>query len=319
MGINMKNSGAKISIIGAGYVGATTAFALMTGGLASKIVIVDIKKEKAEGEAMDLSHGVSFVPPVDIIAGEYIDTKDSDIVIIAAGAAQKQGETRLDLISSNLTVFKTIIPEVIKYSPNCILLVVSNPVDILTYITYKLSGFPRERVIGSGTVLDTSRLKFLLGENFNIDIRNIHTYIMGEHGDSEIATWSLTKIAGMDINELCAVISCDCNDMKKDEIHESVRNAAYQVIERKGATYYAVALAVKRIVEAILRDENSILTISTLLRGEYGIEDVYLGIPSIVGASGVKQVLEVPLNAEELESLRASASGLQKLLREAKI
>jgi L-lactate dehydrogenase len=315
----MKNTGAKISIIGSGFVGSTTAFALMTGGLASKIVIVDINKNKAEGEAMDLSHGASFVKPVEVTAGEYIDTMDSDIIIITAGAAQKTGETRLDLIGRNLSIFKSIIPEIVKYSPNSILLVVSNPVDILTYITYKLSGFPKERVIGSGTVLDTSRLKYVLGQNFHIDIRNIHTYIMGEHGDSEIATWSLTNIAGMSLDEFCANLSTECEKDEKKEIHESVKNAAYEVIKKKGATYYAVALAIKRIVEVILRDENSILTVSALLSGEYGIDDIYLGIPSIVGSSGIKKILEVPLNSEELKNLKDSADTLKELQKSARI
>jgi L-lactate dehydrogenase len=315
----MKNTGAKISIIGSGFVGSTTAFALMTGGLASKIVIVDINKNKAEGEAMDLSHGASFVKPVEVTAGEYIDTRDSDIIIITAGAAQKTGETRLDLIGRNLSIFKSIIPEIVKYSPNSILLVVSNPVDILTYITYKLSGFPKERVIGSGTVLDTSRLKYVLGQNFHIDIRNIHTYIMGEHGDSEIATWSLTNIAGMSLDEFCANLCTECEKDKKKEIHESVKNAAYEVIKKKGATYYAVALAIKRIVEVILRDENSILTVSALLSGEYGIDDIYLGIPSIVGSSGIKKILEVPLNSEELKNLKDSADTLKELQKSAHI
>lgn len=315
----MRKTGAKISIIGAGFVGSSTAFALIAGGIASEIVIVDIKKEKAEGEAMDLSHGVSFVKPVDVIAGDYPDTKDSDIVIIAAGANQKPGETRLDLIESNLKVFKSILPEVVKYSPSCILLVVSNPVDILSYITYKLSGFPKERVIGSGTVLDTSRLKYLLGENFNIDMRNIHSYIIGEHGDTEMATWSLTKIAGMDMDELGTILSCEHGDRKREEIYHSVKNAAYEVIQRKGATYYAVALAIRRIVEVILRDENSILTVSTMLNGEYGIDDVYLGVPSIVGTAGVKKILELPLDQKEHESLKKSASSLKELLRKANI
>ena len=315
----MKNSATKISIIGSGFVGSTTAFALMTGGLASKLVIVDINKDKAEGETMDLSHGASFVKPVEITAGDYIDTKDSDIIIITAGAAQRPGETRLDLIGRNLTIFKSIIPEIVKYSPDSILLVVSNPVDILTYITYKLSGFPKERVIGSGTVLDTSRLKHALGQNYNIDPRNIHTYIMGEHGDSEIATWSLTNIAGMNFDEFCTNLGAKCGECKKQEIHESVKNAAYEVISKKGATYYAVALAIKRIVEVILRDENSILTVSTMLSGEYGFDDVYLGVPSIVGSSGVKKILEVPLNSEELNSLKASADSLKELQRNAHI
>jgi L-lactate dehydrogenase len=315
----MKSKGNKISIIGAGFVGSTTAFALMTGGLASEIIIVDINKEKAEGEAMDLSHGASFVKPVDIIAGDYPDTKDSDIVIITAGVSQKPGETRLDLISRNLVIFKAIIPEITKYSPNSILLVVSNPVDILTYITYKLSGFPKERVIGSGTVLDTSRLRYMLGEHFDIDLRNIHTYIMGEHGDSEIATWSLTTIAGMNVNEYCITVCKGCDGNLKYKIHDLVKNAAYDVIKRKGTTNYAIALAIRKIVEAILRDENSILTVSALISGEFGINDIYLGIPSIVGISGIKKTLEVPLAADELNALKASAIALKKVLDQVKI
>lgn len=310
----MKDSGTKISIIGSGFVGSTTAFALMMGGLSSKIVIVDINKRRAEGEAMDLSHGASFVKPVEIIAGDYSDTKDSDIVILTAGVAQKPNETRLDLISRNLSVFKSIIPEVVKNSPNSILLVVSNPVDILTYITYKLSGFPRERVIGSGTVLDTSRLRYMLGQHFNVDTRNIHTYIMGEHGDSEIAAWSLTNIAGISMDDYCKSLCKECGFETRKMIQEAVKNAAYDVIERKGATYYAVALAVKRIVEAILRNENSILTTSTLLEGEYGLNDLYLGIPCVIGATGIKKILEVPLDDEELKALKSSAKNLKELL-----
>ncbi|MDV3426428.1 MAG: L-lactate dehydrogenase [Bacillota bacterium] len=304
----------KISIIGSGYVGAASAFALMLAGLASDIIIVDINKEKAEGEAMDLSHGAAFVKPVEVKAGDYEDTKDSDIVIITAGAAQREGETRLDLIGRNYAIFKSIIPQVVKFSPNSILLVVSNPVDILTYMTYKLSGFPRERVIGSGTVLDTSRLRYMLSSHFEIDARNIHTYIMGEHGDSEIAAWSTTNIAGMDMNEYCSRSGRQCRVCIKDEIFEDVKNAAYQVIKKKGATYYAVALAIKRIVEAILRDENSILTVSSYLQGEYGIENIYMGVPTIVGSSGIKKILEIPLNDEEGKMLKKSADTLKEVL-----
>lgn len=310
----MKIKGTKISIIGAGYVGATTAFTLMESGLASEIVIVDIDKKKAEGEAMDLSHGVSFVSPVDIRAGDYKDTTDSAIIIITAGAARKPGETRLDMINKNYVIFKSIIPEIVKYNSNSILLVVSNPVDILSYITYKLSGFPPERVIGSGTVLDTSRLRYILSKDFCVDARNIHTYIMGEHGDSEIATWSLTSVAGMQLNEYCNVVCMNCNDSYRKKTVEDVRNAAYKVIDRKGSTYYAIALAIRKIVEAILRDENSILTVSSLLKGEYGISDIYMGIPSIVGSNGVKKVLEISLNQEEAFALKTSAETLKSTL-----
>ncbi|KHO38338.1 lactate dehydrogenase [Clostridium tetani] len=310
----MNKKGIKISIIGSGFVGSTTAYALMMEGLASEIVIVDINKEKAKGEAMDLSHGVSFVKPVDIIAGDYEDTKDSDIVIITAGAGPKPGETRLDLINKNYEIFKGIVPEVVKYSPKSILLVVSNPVDILTYVTYKLSGFPQERVIGSGTVLDTSRFRYLLGEHFKIDVRNVHTYILGEHGDSEIAAWSLTNIAGISVEDYCKDICKSCEGNFKNRIPEEVKNAAYEVLERKGYTAYAIALAVRRIVEAIIRDEDSILTVSTLLRGEYGIEDIYMGIPSVIGETGIKKVLEVKLSKEEEKQLKESAKVLKENL-----
>jgi len=312
----MMTKGNKISIIGAGFVGSTTAFALMTSGLASEIVIVDINKEKAEGEAMDLSHGVSFVRPIDITSGEYADTKDSDIVIITAGVGQKPGETRLDCISKNLKIFKTIVPEVVKFSPNSILLVVSNPVDILTYITYKLSGFPSSRVIGSGTVLDTSRFKYLLSQHFEVDARNIHTYIMGEHGDSEIATWSLTSIAGMKVEEYCDICLKKCGGEIKVDIFKEVKEAAYKVIEKKGATYYAIALAIKRIVEAILRNENSILTVSSLLNGEFGIKDVYMGVPTILGREGVKKILQVRLNEEENTQLMESSMVLKGVIKD---
>ncbi|QAT39446.1 L-lactate dehydrogenase [Clostridium sp. JN-9] len=315
----MEKKGTKISIIGAGFVGSTTAYALMMEGLASEIVIVDINKDKAFAESMDLSHGASFVKPVEIKAGDYSDTSDSDIVIITAGVGPKPGETRLDIINKNLGVFKSIVPEVVKYSPNSILLVVSNPVDVLTYITYKLSGFPASRVIGSGTVLDTSRFRYMLGKHFEVDARNIHTYIMGEHGDSEIAAWSITSIAGMSVDQYCSKMCSNCDDKFKYNIAEDVKNAAYEILNKKGYTNYAVALAIRRIVEAILRDENAILTVSSLLTGEYGIEGVYMGMPTVVGASGAKRRLEVPLDDGELKELKSSASVLKEYLDKARI
>ncbi|MGH4137964.1 L-lactate dehydrogenase [Clostridium sp.] len=315
----MKTRGNKISIIGAGFVGSTTAFALMTSGMASEIVMVDINKDKAEGEAMDLSHGAPFVRPVDITSGEYSDTKDSDIVIITAGIGPKPGDSRLACISKNLKIFQSIVPEVVKYSPDSILIVVSNPVDILTYLTYKLSGFPSDRVIGSGTVLDTSRFKYMLGQHFEVDPRNIHTYIMGEHGDSEIATWSLTSIAGMNVDEYCDNCLKKCGGEMKLNIYKDVKEAAYKVIEKKGATYYAIALAVKRIVEAILSNENSILTVSSLLKGEYGIQDVYMGVPTIIGIGGVKKILQVKLNKDEMDQLVDSSKVLKSVIDDSNI
>lgn len=315
----IKENGNKISIIGAGFVGSTTAYALMLQGLASEIVIVDINKDKAEAEAMDLSHGAAFVKAVDVRSGGYEDTKNSDVVILTAGVGQKPGETRLDIINKNIPVFKSIIPEVVKYSPNTVLLVVSNPVDILTYIAYKISGLPANRVVGSGTVLDTSRFKYMLSENFQVDARNIHTYIIGEHGDSEIPAWSLTNIAGISADEYCKKTCLECDDSFKKTIPTAVKRAAYEIIDKKGYTNYAVGLAVARIVEAILRDEDSIMTVSSLLNGEYGIDDVYLAVPTIVNRAGAKKILEVSLDNAELEKLKESADIMKKHLHESNI
>ncbi|MDD3225483.1 MAG: L-lactate dehydrogenase, partial [Clostridium sp.] len=258
----------------------------------------------------------SFVKPVNVKSGEYADTKDSDIVVISAGAGQKPGETRLDLINKNYKIMGSIVSEVVKYSPNSILLVVSNPVDILTYIVYKLSGFPKERVIGSGTVLDTARFKYLLSSKLGIDAKNIHNaYIMGEHGDSEIATWSHSTIAGMPMDKFAKTYADKNLNIIDNDILQQVRNAAYEIIKRKGATYYAIALSITKIVETILRDENGILPVSTLLQGQYGISDIYLGTPCIVGRSGVKAVIETELDDNELKALHTSAKTLKESLK----
>ncbi|MBU5293643.1 L-lactate dehydrogenase [Anaerosalibacter bizertensis] len=309
-----EKKGTKISIIGIGAVGATTAYSLIMSGFATELVLVDVNKEKTEGEALDLSHGAGFIKPVNINAGEYKDTKDSDIVIVTAGAAQKPGETRLDLVNKNIQIFKGIIPEVVKYSPNCILLIVSNPVDILSYVAYKLSGFPKERVIGSGTVLDTSRLKYQIGKRFDVDARDIQTYIMGEHGDTEFVAWSLTNIQGISIDEYAKEFNYKYDDKFRTSVHENVKNAAYEVINRKGATFYAIALAVSRIVEAILGDEKSILPVSTLVEDYYGVDDIYLGVPAIVGRDGVEKALKVSLSEDEVKDFKSSAKTLQEVL-----
>lgn len=309
-----KKKCAKISIIGAGAVGATAAYALVMEGLASELVIVDVDKLKAEGEVLDLSHGAGFTKPVNIIPGDYEDTKDSDIIIITAGAAQKPGETRLDLVNKNIKIFKSIIPEVVKYSPNSILLVVSNPVDILSYVTYKLSGFPKERIIGSGTVLDTSRLKYEISKKLDVNPRDVQTYILGEHGDTEFPAWSLTNIQGIDINEYAKEMKSKYDETIRKEIHENVKNAAYEVINRKGATFYAIGLAIKCIVEAILSDERCILPVSTLVEDYYGINDIYLGMPAVVGRNGIEKVLNVPLSEDEVQQLKLSANTLEGIL-----
>lgn len=306
--------GTKISIIGAGSVGATTGYALTMSGLVTDLVLVDVNKDKTEGEALDLSHGAAFIKPVNIKAGEYKDTQDSDIVIVTAGAAQKPGETRLELVSKNIKIFEGIIPKVVKYSPNSILLIVSNPVDILSYVAYDLSGFPKERVIGSGTVLDTSRLKYEIGKKLNVDARDVQTYIMGEHGDTEFVTWSLTNIKGIRIDDYTKELNYKYDEKFRTNIHENVKNAAYEVINRKGATFYAIALAVRRIVEAILRDEKSILPVSTLIQNYYEINNIYLGVPAIVGRNGIEKALKVSLSENEIKKFKLSANTLQEIL-----
>ncbi|HAQ41430.1 MAG TPA: L-lactate dehydrogenase [Clostridiales bacterium] len=310
------NKCTKISVIGAGAVGATAAYALTLDGLAEELVIVDVNKTKAEGEVLDLNHGAAFIKPIRIIAGDYPDTKDSDIVIVTAGAAQKPGETRIELVNKNIKIFESIIPQVTKYNPNCILLIVSNPVDILSYVAYNLSGFPSERVIGSGTVLDTSRLKYEISKKLATDPRDIQTYIMGEHGDTEFPAWSLSHIQGIKLEQYAQDNDFDFNEDVKSEMHEKVKNAAYEVINKKGSTSYAIGLAIKRIVEAILGDELSVLPVSTLLDNYYGISNVYLGVPSIVGRNGVEKPLKVLLQEDEAKKLKHSADMLKNVLNE---
>lgn len=305
----------KITVIGAGFVGSTTAYTLMISGLVSEIVLIDLNKDKAEGEVMDMNHGMPFVKPVKIYNGDYSDCKGSDIVVITAGANQKEGETRIDLVKKNTAIFKGIIGEVVKYNTDCILLVVTNPVDILTYVTYKLSGFPKDKVIGSGTVLDSARFRYLLGDHTGVDPRNVHAYILGEHGDTEVPTWSLANIAGIPMENYCNNCHGCKEGFSRNEIYENVKNAAYQIIKKKGATYYAVALAVRRIVEAIVRNENSILTVSSLLDGHYGLDDVCLSVPTVVNSNGIERILNVDLNDKESELLRKSGESLKDVIK----
>ncbi|MFZ5986747.1 MAG: L-lactate dehydrogenase [Bacillota bacterium] len=305
----------KVTVIGAGFVGSTTAYTLMLSGLISEIVLIDINTEKAEGEVMDMNHGMPFVRPVKIYRGDYKDCAGSDIVIITAGANQKEGETRIDLVKKNTAVFKSIVGEVVKYSSDSILLVVTNPVDILTYVTYRISGFPRNKVIGSGTVLDSARFRYLIGNHVGVDTRNVHAYILGEHGDTEVATWSLANIAGIPMDKFCEECHQCKDNLSRNEIYESVKNAAYEIIRKKGATYYAVALAVRRIVETIVRNENSILTVSSLLEGQYGLTDVCLSVPTIVNKDGIDTILNVPLSDKELELLRKSGDSLKEIIK----
>ncbi len=303
----------KVVVVGAGFVGSTFAYGLMISGLASEIVLIDADKKRAEGEAMDLNHGSSFVPPVKIWAGDYADCKDADIVAISAGAAQKPDEKRLELVHRNFEVFKNIVPMITAYNKNCILLIATNPVDIMTYAALKLSGFPANRVIGSGTILDTSRLRFVLAEHLNIDPRNVHAYIVGEHGDSEVPVWSLANVAGTPLQQFCLESQTVCDTALLNSLFNRVKNAAYEIIERKGRTYYAIGLGLTRIVESILRNENAILTVSSLLQDYYGVNDICLSVPSIVNREGLKTTLKIPLNTKELESFQKSASILKEI------
>ncbi len=306
----------KVSIIGAGYVGATTAYALMLGGVTSEIALIDINEKKLAGEVLDLNHGISFVPQVHLHAGTYEDCENSNIVIITAGVGQKPGETRIDLLKRNIDVFRQIIPKVVERNEDCIILVVTNPVDILTYAALKISGLPESQVIGSGTVLDSARFKYLLSKHCNVAPHDVHAYIIGEHGDTEVPAWSISNIAGIPIEEFCQRCGRNCNQERKNRIFEEVKYSAYHIIEGKGATYYAVGLAVRRIVEAILRNENSVLPVSSLMKGYYGIEDVCLSLPSIVNDQGLARVLELPLTEEEVKGFRHSAETLKASLRE---
>lgn len=305
----------KVAVIGAGFVGSTTAYTIMLKGLFQEIVLIDINKDKAEGDALDMAHGVSFQKPVNIYSGDWQDCKGADIVIITAGVNQKIGETRIDLLKRNADIFKSIVDNVMKYaSDDVILLTVTNPVDILTYITYKLSGLPKSQVIGSGTVLDTSRLKYLMSRHTGVDARSCHTYIIGEHGDSEVAAWSITNIAGMNMQRFFENFG-KCTDSDLQKMYEEVKNSAYDIIKKKGATYYAIAAAVARIVECISGAENSILTVSAILNGEYGIEDIALSVPTQLSVNGVERILDVPFNEKELAGLRNSAKTLKDSLK----
>ncbi len=308
----------KIAIVGgAGAVGASAAYALMMSGLASEIVLVDVNQRRAEGEAMDLMQGSPFVQPVTVRAGTYDDCRNAQIVVITAGAAQKPGETRLDLVKKNTGIFHDMIPQIAQAAPEAILLIVSNPVDVLTYAALKFSDFPAGRVVGSGTVLDTARLRALIGQRLEVDPRSVHGYVIGEHGDSEVVVWSRTMVAGMPIHDFCAQRHSTCDADMQEDIANQVRRAAYEIIERKGATYYAIGLGVRHVVEAMLRDQNTILTVSTQMTGQFGISDICLSLPSIVDHGGVEGVLMPGLSDDELAALQRSADVLKETARAA--
>lgn len=304
----------KCAIIGCGFVGASIAFRFLESGLFSEMVLIDVNKDKSEGEALDLAHGIPFTRPMSIYSGSYDDLEDCAVVVITAGGAQKPGQTRTDLVDMNIGIFKKIIPEITKRNKDCILLVVSNPCDVLTYAALKISGFPANRVIGSGTVLDTARLKYLLGNHLDVDPRNVHAFIIGEHGDSELAVWSSASVSGIDLREFCRIFGKSSDESVFRGIYEDVRDSAYEIIRKKSATYYAIAMAVERICECIVRDEHSVLTVSSLSNGHYGIDDICLGLPAVVGKDGVEKLLDIPLSPEEQSALENSASEMRQYL-----
>lgn len=306
----------KVVIIGAGFVGSASAFSLMESGLFTEIVMIDADRQRAEGEALDISHGIPFSRPMKIYAGDYDDIIDAAIIIITAGANQQPGESRLDLVKKNIGIFKTIIPEISKRNFKGILLIVSNPVDILTYAAIKLSGLPENRVIGSGTVLDTARLKYEIGGRLDVDSRSVHAYIIGEHGDSEIAAWSSANVSGIALDKFCEMRGHYNHKEAAEKIAQDVKNSAYEIIAKKKATYYGIAMSVKRICEALVRDEKSILPISSMMHGEYGIENVVLSMPAIVNKNGLESRVPISLNDEEIEKLTNSADALKEILKQ---
>ena len=306
----------KAAIIGCGFVGTSIAFSLVQKGIFSELVLIDANEKKAEGEAMDLSHGLPFTKPMEIRAGSYEDSADCAMIIITAGANQKPGETRLDLVHKSVEIYKSIIPKIVETNQEATLLIVSNPVDIMTYVALKLSGYPRHKVIGSGTVLDTARLKYLLSRHLDVDSRSIHAFIIGEHGDSELAVWSAANVSGIPLNHFCELRGYFDHMESMDRIYQSVRDSAYEIIEKKGATYYGVAMAVCRIAESVIRNEHSIMPISVYLDGLYGLHDICLSIPTVVGQEGAEKVLDIPLDLMEMGKLVYSAEELKKIIGE---
>lgn len=304
----------KAAIVGCGFVGASIAFRFLQQGLFSELVLLDVNRAKAEGEAMDLSDGLPYGAAMDIYAGTYDDIADCALVVITAGANQKPGETRLDLIGKNTAILRGILQEITAREFGGVLLVVANPVDVLTYAAWKLSGYPKNRVFGSGTVLDTGRLKQLLGQELGVDSRNVHAFIIGEHGDSELAVWSGANVSGIDLEHFCQIRGDKLHAEDMDRLYRGVRDSAYEIIQRKGATYYGIAMAVGRIAGSIVRDERAVLPVSVVLEGQYGLEGLALSVPAIVGRNGLEEVLEIDLAPEEKAALDNSAAQLKEAI-----
>jgi L-lactate dehydrogenase len=312
----MIKSKPKIAIVGAGFVGASTAFAMSLNQLAGEVVLIDVNKEKAIGEAMDINHGLSFLGQMSVYAGDYSDCADCDVIVITAGLSRKPGETRLDLAKKNVAIAKDMASNIMKHYTRGVILVVSNPVDILTYTIQKCTGLPSGRVLGTGTVLDSSRFRYLLSKKLRVDVRNVHGYIIGEHGDSQLPAWSATHIAGKNIEEYCNTPGSGFTETDKSIIANEVKNAGAEIIKNKGATYYAIAVTVNTIVESLLKNQNTIRTVSSVINGAYGINDIALSLPSMINYNGVYDILHLNLSAEEEAALRLSAEQIKAIVKE---
>jgi L-lactate dehydrogenase len=309
----------RISIVGAGNVGSTFAYSLLLSGLVTEIVIIDANFPKAEGEAMDLNHAAPLATPTKVRPGSLADCAGSILTVITAGSAQKPGETRLDLVQRNTSIFQQIIPEVVKYNPNGILLIATNPVDILTYVAWKISGLPTQRVIGSGTILDTARFRYLLSQHLDVDPRSVHAYIIGEHGDSEVPVWSLANIAGMRLADYCELNNIHCEEGTLQNIFHQTRDAAYEIIMRKGATYYAIGTGLLRIAETVIRDQSTVLSVSSLINDYYGIKDIYLSLPSVLDRGGLERVIYLKLDDSEIKALQNSGKVIKDTIGKLRI
>ena len=308
----------KVVLVGTGFVGMSFAYSLFNQGGVNELVLIDVLKEKAEGEALDLSHGLAYCPSkMEIKYGEYNECKDADIVVITAGIAQKPGQTRLELVETNTKIVKSIVEQVMKSGFKGIFIVVTNPVDIITYVVQKVSKMPPSKVIGSGTMLDTARLRYLVGQKLKIDPNNVHTYVMGEHGDSSFVPWEHCYIGCKKLTDIMKETHKSMKDLEK--IRDDVKNAAYEIIEKKKATYYGIGMALTKLVKAILNDEKSLLTVSTYLNGEYNQKDIYIGVPAVVTSKGVREILKLPLNEQDQEKLSTSVKILRDTIDELKL
>jgi L-lactate dehydrogenase len=314
----LEDNAIRVAVVGAGNVGASFAYALLLSGLASEIVLIDVNRDRAEGEAMDLNHSVPFAHPTHVWAGDYTDCAGAAVTVVTAGSNQRPGETRLELVARNAAIFRSIVPQIAAPNPEGIILIATNPVDVLTHTALRVSGLPAERVIGSGTTLDTARFRYLISRHFGVDARSVHAYIIGEHGDSEVPVWSLANIAGMRLPEYCeANRVTPLDDTTRRALYEQTRDAAYEVIQRKGATYYAIGAGLLRIVEAILRNQRTVLTVSSLIDGPYGLSDLALSLPTVIDRGGVEQIIRLNLSDDEEAGLRRSADVLREHVQSA--